>query len=71
MLPQMRRSQSTAPQVHPRPPPVMVPVDFDLVVRLRREAARRDLPLSGLIHELLTVIAEDELTTAVLDDNVG
>lgn len=47
----------------------MVAVEFDLVVRLRREAAKRDLPLSGLIHDLLTVIAEDELTTAVLDDD--
>jgi hypothetical protein len=45
-----------------------VEIEFDVVHRLRHEAAKRDLSLSGLVHDLLTVIAEDRLTDAVLDD---
>jgi hypothetical protein len=45
-----------------------VEVGHDLVVRLRPEAARRDLPVKTLIGDLLDVIATDALVTAVLDD---
>jgi hypothetical protein len=37
-------------------------------VALRPEAARRDVPVTRLVHDLLSVIATDHLTTAVLDD---
>ena len=48
-------------------PPTMVALDHSLVVRLRPEAARRDVPVVRLIHDLLDTIARDGLTTAVLD----
>jgi hypothetical protein len=35
----------------------MVEIDHGLVVRLRPEAARRDMPVTSLIHDLLDVIA--------------
>jgi hypothetical protein len=58
------------PRVNPRElchPPMMVEVDHALVVRLRPEAARRDLPVRSLIRDLLDRIATDGLTAAVLD----
>ena len=48
-------------------PPTMVALDHALVVRLRPEAARRDLPVTRLIHDLLDTIARDGLIGAVLD----
>jgi hypothetical protein len=48
---------------------MMVEVDHALVVRLRPEAARRDVPVVRLIHDLLDTIARDGLTAAVLDAN--
>jgi hypothetical protein len=48
-------------------PPMLVEVDHALVVRLRPEAARRDVPVVRLIHDLLDTIVRDGLTTAVLD----
>ena len=48
-------------------PPTVVEVDHALVVRLRPEAARRDMPVVRLIHDLLDTIARDGLTAAVLD----
>ena len=38
-------------------PPTMVALDHALVVRLRPEAARRDVPIVRLIHDLLDTIA--------------
>ena len=46
----------------------MIEVDHALVTRLRPEAARRDVPVNRLLHDLLDVIAADQLTTAILDD---
>ena len=51
-------------------PPTMVALDHALVVRLRPEAARRDVPVARLIHDLLDTIARDGLTTAVLDADI-
>ena len=45
----------------------MVALDHALVVRLRPEAARRDVPVARLIHDLLDTIARDGLTAAALD----
>jgi hypothetical protein len=47
---------------------VPVPLDRDLLVRLRPEAARRNVSVARLIHDLLEVIATDRLAGAVLDD---
>ena len=49
------------------PPRMTLQIDHALVVRLRPEAARRDVPVVRLIHDLLDVIARDGLTAAVLD----
>ena len=35
---------------------------------LRGEAARRDVPITRLVHDLQNVIVTDRLTTAILDD---
>jgi hypothetical protein len=35
---------------------------------LRPEAARRDVSVDRLVRDLLDVIAEDKLATAILDD---
>jgi hypothetical protein len=45
---------------------VAVDIERAVVVRLRREAARRDLPVKALIRDLLAAVAERELTTAIL-----
>jgi hypothetical protein len=47
---------------------LVIELDRDLVLRLRPEAARRDVPVTRLIHDLLDVIVADRLTTAILDD---
>jgi hypothetical protein len=49
-------------------PVVAIEVEHAVVVRLRREAARRDMPVKVLIRDLLDVIAADQLTGAILDD---
>jgi hypothetical protein len=61
-----KRTERGGPRDHR--PPMTVEVGHDLVVRLRPEAARRDLPVKTLIGDLLDVIAPDALVTAVLDD---
>jgi hypothetical protein len=38
------------------------------VTQFRVEAARRDMPVKRLLHELLDTIAADRLTGAILDD---
>jgi hypothetical protein len=38
------------------------------VLVFRREAAKREVTVSTLIHDLLNAIATDQLTTAILDD---
>jgi hypothetical protein len=49
----------------------VIELDHALVVRLRPKAARRDVPVVRLIHDLLDVIAADQLTGAILDDGEG
>ena len=51
----------------PLPPPVVVPVDYRLLLKLRQEAAKRDLSVGRLVGDLLEAIAADNLTAAVLD----
>ena len=51
-----------------RPTPTMLEIEHDLIVQLRPEAARRDVPVVRLIHDLLGTIATNKLTTAILDD---
>jgi hypothetical protein len=49
------------------PPALMLEVEHGLVTRFRAEAARRDMPVKRLLHELLDTIAADHLTAAILD----
>ena len=44
-----------------------IEIDPALILALRPEAARRDTTVPRLIHDLLDAIAEDKLTTAILD----
>jgi hypothetical protein len=50
------------------PPALMLEVEHGLVTQFRVEAARRDMPVKRLLHELLDTIAADQLTGAILDD---
>lgn len=45
-----------------------VAIDHDLLLRLRPAAAARSTTVPRLIRDLLTAIANDSLTNAVLDD---
>jgi hypothetical protein len=56
------------PEAHQRRPPLMVEVEHELVLVFRREAAKREVTVSTLIHDLLNAIATDELVTAILDN---
>jgi hypothetical protein len=47
---------------------VALELDHAVAVRLRREAARRETTLDYLVRSLLGTIADDKLTTAILDD---
>lgn len=47
---------------------VALELEHDVAVRLRREAASRDVPLDYLVRNLLDVVARDRLVDAVLDD---
>lgn len=50
----------------------MIEIDHDLVVRLRPEAARRDLSVEALIRDVLEIIGEEpNLVGAILDDANG
>jgi hypothetical protein len=50
-------------------PPMTVEVDHSIVVSLRPEARRRDVPVVRLIHDLLDRVgAEPGLVGAILDD---
>jgi hypothetical protein len=46
----------------------MLEIEYGLVAQFLVEAARRDMPVKRLLHELLDVIAADHLTAAILDD---
>jgi hypothetical protein len=45
---------------------VSIELEHDVAARLRREAARREMPVRRLIHESLNTIVTDQLTTAIL-----
>jgi hypothetical protein len=47
---------------------IAIEIEHAIIVRFRREAARRDMSATNLIHDLLDVIAADGLTGAILDD---
>jgi hypothetical protein len=50
------------------PPALLLEVEHGLVTQFRVEAARRDMPVKRLLHDLLDTIAADRLTGAILDD---
>ena len=39
-----------------------------MITRLRPEATRREVSVDRLIYDLLDIIVDDKLTTAILDD---
>ena len=51
----------------PERAPARIEVDHFLLVRLRVEAARRDMPVAAFIRSLLDTIIADKLTAAILD----
>lgn len=67
LSPKMRRRLVPA-KVSARRTFDMIEVEHEVIVRLRRDAAIREMPVASLIRELLDVIANDRLVTAVLDD---
>jgi hypothetical protein len=51
-------------------PPMTVEVDHSIVVSLRPEARRRDVPVARLVRDLLDRVgAEPGLVGAILDDS--
>jgi hypothetical protein len=52
------------------PPAIKVELDPGIVTPLRREAARRGLSVQRLVADLLDTIVTDQLTTAILDDEM-
>ena len=48
--------------------PAKIEVEHDLITRLRPEAARREVSVDRLIRDLLDIIVDDKLTTAILDN---
>ena len=60
----MPNDPSTARERHP---PMVVEVDHALVVRLRPQAAAREVTVQRLVLDLIDVIVRDGLTAAVLD----
>jgi hypothetical protein len=63
----MRRRPRPAQAQHIRPP-IKVEIEHDLITRLRPEAAQREVSVDRLIRDLLDIIVDDKLTTAILDD---
>jgi len=69
-----RAASSRAPSSYPAPldrtasATVAMQIDRDIFVRLRPFAIKRDVPVTQLIQTLLGVIAADQLTDAILDD---
>jgi hypothetical protein len=49
----------------PKHPALSIEIEHALVAALAR---RRDVSVARLVHDLLNVIATDQLTTAILDD---
>ena len=46
---------------------ISVEIDYAVVLAFRKEAAKRDMTVARLVHDLLEAIADDNLTGAVLD----
>jgi hypothetical protein len=62
-------STSIAGGLREHHPPLTIEVGHDIVVRLRPEAARRDMPLKRLVTTVLDVLGEEpDLVGAILDD---
>jgi hypothetical protein len=50
-------------------PPLQVEVDHSVVVSLRPEARRRDVPVARLVRDLLDAVGEEpSLAAAILND---
>jgi hypothetical protein len=45
---------------------IAIELEHDVAARLRREAARREMPVTRVIHQSLNTIVTDQLTTAIL-----
>jgi hypothetical protein len=58
---------TTRPTQVGSPLPLILEVEHRLVIQFRAEAARRDMPVKRLPHDLLDTIAHDRLTGAILD----
>jgi hypothetical protein len=55
--------------IRERRPPMTIEVAYDLVVRLRPLAARRDVPLARFVRDVLDALSEEPgLVGAILDD---
>ena len=48
--------------------PAKIEIEHDPITRLRPEAAGREVSVHRLIRDLLDIIVDDKLTTAILDD---
>jgi hypothetical protein len=62
MRPQIDTDRSSPTQT------TTIELQHELVVRLRSEAASRQMSVVRPVHDLLEVIATDKLTAAILDD---
>jgi hypothetical protein len=51
-----------------KPPSAIVEIDGEMLVRFRREAARRETTAPRLARELLDVAIAENLYRAILDD---
>jgi hypothetical protein len=70
-VPAMRKPVGPDTPSQPGFTPNLTPigVQHSVILALRHEAARRDVPVARLIQDLLSVIATDHLTRAVLGDD--
>jgi hypothetical protein len=62
----------TSHRTRERYPPTVIEVDHSVVVLLRPEAKRRDVPVVRLIRDVLDVLGEEPgLVGAILDSGDG
>jgi hypothetical protein len=62
-----RRNVMNSPLIQPYHRPISIELEHEIAVKFRREAARREMTVQGLVREILDVVATDRLTTAILD----
>jgi hypothetical protein len=62
---------SNVPEATPQRTQIELDLDASAVSALRREAAKRDVPLRYFLNNLIDIIATDHLATAILDDGRG